>query len=235
MDSYSLKKRTEDGICRHGLNGQNRLKIRSLSCSRVDQLKHEVELAKKFKERMNEDLASTAINCKALRKDIKSCYQWGGPKYRHTPPGETHPTEALQARETFRNIKSDLDSKKDEVGRLLKEHRREIDGCKADVTIGNMQAWFAKYGEPRRGSGPTFERRLNQDKEKHVNPEREREAEKSERQRTVPCRGRHLPNVGRANAQTLRLGSGIWNTRSETDLVGTWTFRTQDKTPVVAH
>jgi hypothetical protein len=229
MDSWSLKKRSDDGICKHGLNGPNRLKIRSLSTSRVDTLKAEVELAKKLKEKLAQDFASTSANCKALSKDLTKCHDWGGPTYRHVPPSEMKPPEVFQARETMRNNSSNMSLQMDGMGRLHKEEKRDFISCKADTSISRMDAWFAKYGQPRRGSGPTFERRQPHDHERIAfehNPESLRQAELGERQRTVPHRGRHVPFVGRTNAQPLRLGSGIWNIRSETELKGSWNFNT---------
>merc|ERR1719486_236666 len=112
----------------------------------------------------------------------------------------------------------------DEVSKLEKTEQRDFATQKADVSVSNMAAWFAKYGEPRRGSGPTFERRQARDNEKIADPERVRQGELAERQRTVPHKPRHVPHVGKTNAQPLRLGSGIWGIRSETDLKGTWIF-----------
>merc|ERR1719174_2722466 len=119
----------------------------------------------------------------------------------------------------MKSIKTNMGSNMEEVSRLLKEERTAIDTCKADTSISSMASWFAKYGEPRRASGPTFERRPNRDNDKIVDPEGTRQVEFGERQRTVPCRGRHIAHVGRGNAQTLRLGSGIRGTRSETDML----------------
>merc|ERR1712232_1425451 len=139
--------------------------------------------------------------------DLTKCHDWGGPRYRHVPPAEMRPTEALQARETLRNTASTMAIQMEEFKKIEKQEQRDYAAQKADVSISNMAAWFAKYGEPRRGSGPTFERQPNRDGQKLVDPERVRQAELAERQRSVPHKPRHVPHVGKTNAQPLRLGS----------------------------
>mmetsp|Transcript_70064 Transcript_70064/g.130968 ORF Transcript_70064/g.130968 Transcript_70064/m.130968 type:complete len:191 (+) Transcript_70064:80-652(+) len=190
MDSHTIQKRSEDGICRLGMNSSSRLRQRALSASRVDILRQEQEVAGAWHGKLQKDMLEQKANIRALQKDLAECYIFGGPHYRHRPPKERLPSEYASNLQSLNHSFSDLQTKQDEILQIDRSERmvlpKKVSSKPADGVAG-MSQWFAKYGEPKR------------------------KAVLEERMRTVIVKPRRLPFGGYSHAQHMRLGSAIWS------------------------
>ncbi|CAE8708964.1 unnamed protein product [Polarella glacialis] len=200
MDSYSTKKRSEDGICSLTLNASHRLQQRSVSASRLETLKQEQEHVKEWNAKMKEDLVSQTSNVRALQRDLTESRQWGGPQYRHVPPHTGQTGEYKRSIGTLHQKIDEQTSKQEAYEKMRQEDSKNIQKTQPDTSMNNLSDWFKKYGEPNR------------------------KAELEERSRTIPLKPRRIPFLGQtSSAKTLRLGAGrarargkerlLWDTR----------------------
>ncbi|CAK9094778.1 unnamed protein product [Durusdinium trenchii] len=201
MDAISAKKRAEDGICRLSLDAPNRLQQRSISASRLEAMKQEAKMAREWGKKVKEDLHFQQGNVKALAKDTQQSKVWGGPNYRHVTPNEAQSAEYQRSMQAMKSIATDISAKQDAVDKAMREDYRTVRNTRADSSVTSLSAWLEKYGQPNR------------------------QAEPQERYRTTPHKQRRIPFLGPSEAKTLRLGAGIWPQRSETDLLGSFYFR----------
>ncbi|CAE7750903.1 unnamed protein product [Symbiodinium sp. KB8] len=201
MDGYSSKKRAEDGICRLSLDAPHRLQQRSISASKLESMKHEAEMAKEWGKQVKAELHLQQGNAKALQKDTLASRSWGGPKYRHVPPQDGQSADYQKSMRKMQSLASEISTKQASVDKAMQEDYRMVRNTRADTSVHSLAAWLEKYGKPSR------------------------QPEQQERFRTTPFKQRRIPFLGISEAKTLRLGAGIWSQRSETDLLGTYNFR----------
>ncbi|CAE7539578.1 unnamed protein product [Symbiodinium necroappetens] len=201
MDGYSSKKRAEDGICRLSLDAPHRLQQRSISASKLESMKHEAEMAKEWGKQVKAELHLQQGNAKALQKDTLASRSWGGPKYRHVPPQDGQSADYQKSMRRMQSLASEISTKQASVDKAMQEDYRMVRNTRADTSVHSLAAWLEKYGKPSR------------------------QPEQQERFRTTPFKQRRIPFLGISEAKTLRLGAGIWSQRSETDLLGTYNFR----------
>eukprot|EP00929_Paragymnodinium_shiwhaense_P038933 TRINITY_DN20496_c0_g1_i1.p1 TRINITY_DN20496_c0_g1~~TRINITY_DN20496_c0_g1_i1.p1 ORF type:complete len:229 (-),score=50.95 TRINITY_DN20496_c0_g1_i1:33-719(-) len=217
MDSLSTKKRQEDGICRLGMNQPHRLKQRSLSQNRIELLREEQKQAQAWREKIEKDRIMQKTNLSALNRAIKASRDFGGPRYRTIPvtKGEERPPEYASAVTNFTRTQTELGNLMDQIKNIDKSHLSDTSqelkamnsslstgDIKGDVqgggSINSMQAWFARYGEPRRMP------------------------QKEERVRSFNFPVRNRPFDVPSQAITVRYGGGIWN---DYPMGGTWSFK----------
>ena len=70
MDAHTSKIRSEDGICRLGLNQQSRMNQRTLLKSQVDTLRVEQQLAKEWNTKIKDDMYAQKLNIKAMHRHM---------------------------------------------------------------------------------------------------------------------------------------------------------------------
>ncbi|CAE7514108.1 unnamed protein product [Symbiodinium natans] len=177
------------------------LQQRSVSASKLESMKQEAEMAKEWGKQVKADLYHQQGNAKALNKDTLASRSWGGPKYRHVPPHEGQSAEYQKSMRNMQSVASEIAAKQATVDKAMQDDYRMVRNTRADTSVHSLGAWLEKYGKPTR------------------------QPEQQERFRTVPFKQRRIPFLGVSEAKTLRLGAGIWAQRSETDLLGTYNFR----------
>jgi len=166
-------------------------------------MKQEAKMAREWGKKVKDDLHFQQGNVKALAKDTLASKTWGGPNYRHVAPNEAQSHEYQRSMQAMTAIAIDISTKQDAVEKAMREDYRSVHNTRADTSVSSLSAWLEKYGRPVR------------------------QAEPQERYRTTPCKQRRIPFLGVSEAKTLRLGAGIWSQRSETDLLGSFYFRSK--------
>jgi len=158
-------------------------------------------MAKEWGKQVKAELHLQQGNAKALQKDTLASRSWGGPKYRHVPPQDGQSADYQKSMRKMQSIASEISTKQASVDKAMQEDYRMVRNTRADTSVHSLAAWLEKYGKPSR------------------------QPEHQERFRTTPFKQRRIPFLGISEAKTLRLGAGIWSQRSETDLLGTYNFR----------
>lgn len=191
MDAVSLKKRSNDGICRLALNQPARSEQRASQRSHIDCLRKEQSIAKEWHAQLKQDAVEQKHNIKCMHKAIKQSYDFGGPHYGHNVP-----TAGQERPQAYATALNGLAQSTGAIHAAKQSQRKLDDVAKTELinSTGKIQSfaeWFERYGEPSRKPHAT------------------------EYCRSLPSRPRNIPFEGRSSSAIhLRLGNAIWNDKS---------------------
>eukprot|EP00439_Symbiodinium_sp_Y106_P082570 s227_g22.t1 len=136
------------------------------------------------------------------KQDTLASRSWGGPKYRHVPPQDGQSADYQKSMRKMQSIASEISTKQASVDKAMQEDYRMVRNTRADTTASlSTRSDFAQLLS---SSGGWLEVCLIEAR---------------------PVCFTRIPFLGISEAKTLRLGAGIWSQRSETDLLGTYNFR----------
>mmetsp|Transcript_68363 Transcript_68363/g.198133 ORF Transcript_68363/g.198133 Transcript_68363/m.198133 type:complete len:187 (-) Transcript_68363:206-766(-) len=151
MDSYSISKRNADPILRLGMELGTSAKLQSMHDRHAEMLRSQKAATKELHGRLREDISSQTSNMRALEKhkfDSKGMFT--DMQSRHQLPSSEQHRAVASTVQALQRASTDIAGLHAEREKFVKTTRDlQPQGGPA---AGSMQAWFARYGEPKRQS-----------------------------------------------------------------------------------